>query len=104
MSAGDSLNGMLDVRRPDEIESLGDKELMGMIGRQEFRALVQGEFLTYMEAQIPNIKVSDIESITVPSDASDELIQRLRKAGIKVIVQKSEEDLLMEELMRKLGK
>jgi len=105
MSAGDSLNGMLDVRRPDEIPDLSDEELLGMLDWREIKALgAEGEFLSYMEVQVGNLGVEDIESITVPSDTSDDLIERIRKSGIKVIVEKSEEDLLMEELMRKMGK
>lgn len=103
VSGGDSLNDMLDVRRPGDIAGLSDEELLGMLGYNEIRSLAEGEFNAYMEMQVPNVTAGDIATITVPSDAPDEFVAKLRAAGFRVEVELSEEDRVMAELKRKLG-
>lgn len=91
-SAGDSLNGALDVRRADEIADLTDEELLGMIGSTDRYALADGSFITYMEAQVPNVRPADIGRIRVPSDAPEDFVADLRKAGFQIDVEVSEEE------------
>lgn len=104
VSAGDSLNGMLDVRRPAEIAGLSEADLLGMIGHDEVRSIPEGVFKSYMEMQVPHVTNKKIARITVPSDAPPELVARLKKLGYKVDVQLTEEDAAMELIKRRFGK
>lgn len=102
VSVGDSLNGMLDVHPLSEITRLSDPDLLGSIGKHEVYALKAGGFQQYMEVQLSDVRVSDIDFVTAPSDISDDLREALERTGIEVRIQLSEEEELLAELARKL--
>jgi hypothetical protein len=66
--------------------------------------LPEGVFKSYLEMQIPRVTTSKFVKITVPSDAPPEFVRKLKAAGYKVEVELTEEDRVMEELARKLGR
>jgi hypothetical protein len=106
VSAGDSLNGALDVHPPGEIADLSEQRLRAMVGSDNSRGLLkEGEWTQFMEAQIHGgVTLADIESVTVPSDAPPVVIRFLRRNNIKVIVELSDEEKLLNDLRRNLEK
>jgi hypothetical protein len=103
VSAGDSLNGALDVFRPSELANLSEDRLKRTVGSDNSRALLKdGEFVQFMEAQIHGgVLLKDIDRITVPSDAPAELLDLLRKNGINYTVELSAEEQLLAEIAKK---
>jgi hypothetical protein len=104
VSAGDSLNGALDVHTPGEIEKLSEARLKKMLGSDNSRGLLaEGEWTQFMEAQIHGgVTLADIDFVTIPSDAPQSLLDALKRHHIKVKIEKSEEDKALEELLKRL--
>lgn len=106
VSVGDSLNGETDVTPINDVRKLSDDQLLDLVSPVETQpgGLANGRFKQFMEAQVSGgIRLSDVAQVHVPSDTPDDIVKALKKAGIKVNIQLSEEELALEAARRKLG-